>query len=64
MLDYVKSKNLFTMFNLFFNKEKNLGSGFKLKFSKPENSWIVTKGHSIMYIGGQDQCKTYMSNFA
>ena len=36
----------------------------KRKFNKEENSWVVLKGHSIMFIGGEDQCKTYINNFS
>ncbi|WP_162555663.1 hypothetical protein [Reichenbachiella versicolor] len=35
----------------------------KLKFNKEEGIWMVLKGHSIMFMGQEEQCKTYMSQF-
>jgi hypothetical protein len=35
-----------------------------LKFSKDDNTWQVMKGYSIMFIGSETACNTYMSNFA
>lgn len=52
------------MLSTLFSKGKANGKGFKLKFSKNENTWLVIKGHSIMFMGGEEQCKTYISNFA
>lgn len=52
------------MMKKLLSKFKTNEGGFKLKFSKEDNSWVVLKGHMIMFIGEQEQCKTYMSNFA
>lgn len=48
--------------SLFSRREVN-GKGFKLKFNKEDNSWMVVKGHSIMFVGEELQCKQYMKNF-
>ena len=52
------------MLNALFSTGKANGKGFKLKFSKTDNTWVVIKGHSIMFMGEEEQCKTYMTNFA
>ncbi|MEQ8417641.1 hypothetical protein [Imperialibacter roseus] len=35
-----------------------------LKFSKDDNTWLVMKEYSIMFIGSETACNTYMRNFA
>ncbi|MEO9802196.1 MAG: hypothetical protein ABJF04_03060 [Reichenbachiella sp.] len=52
------------MLQALFSRTKDTGKHLKLKFSKEDNSWVVLKGHSIMFIGGEDQCKTYITNFS
>ncbi|SHJ40829.1 hypothetical protein SAMN04488028_10113 [Reichenbachiella agariperforans] len=53
------------MFKALFSRNTDpTDKKLKLKFSKEDNSWLVLKGHSIMFIGQQDQCKTYISNFS
>ncbi|WP_158233331.1 hypothetical protein [Reichenbachiella sp. 5M10] len=52
------------MLKSLFSKNSNKEQTLKLKFSKEDNSWLVLKGHSIMFIGQQEQCKLYMSNFS
>lgn len=42
--------------------KKNNPNDLKLRFSKRENNWRVTKGHAIMYLGDEEQCKNYMNN--
>ncbi|UXP31477.1 hypothetical protein N6H18_14080 [Reichenbachiella agarivorans] len=49
--------------SLFF-KDNDKESTLKLKFSKEDNAWLVLKGHSIMFIGAEAQCKMYISNFS
>ena len=52
------------MLQALFSRTKDTGKSLKLKFDKGEKSWTVLKGHSIMFIGGEDQCKTYINNFS
>lgn len=52
-----------SIFKSLFSK-KNNPNGLKLTFSKEENNWRVTKGHVIMYLGDEEQCKNYMNNIA
>ncbi len=51
------------MLKSFFSKTKSDTKGLKLKFDKQDKIWQVLKGHSIMFIGQEEKCKTYMSNF-
>ena len=62
----MKKKELkpIAMLQALFSRTKDTGKTLKLKFNKEENSWVVLKGHSIMFIGGEDQCKTYINNFS
>lgn len=52
------------MLSSLFSKNKNNEKSLKLKFDKQDNTWVVLKGHSIMFMGQEDQCRTYMSQFA
>lgn len=51
------------MLKSLFSWKKVGENGFKLKFSKEDNSWMVLKGHSIMFIGEELQCRQYLKNF-
>lgn len=46
--------------SIFSKKEKG---GLQLKFSKQNDTWMVVKNHDILFMGGEAQCKTYISNF-
>ncbi len=50
-----------TWFETLFSK--NSKKGLKLKFSKQNDSWIVTRNQEIVFMGGEAQCKTYITNF-
>jgi hypothetical protein len=52
------------MLRSLFSRTTANEKGMKLKFIKEDNSWVVLKGHSILFIGEQDKCKAYMNNFA
>ncbi|MEP2026890.1 MAG: hypothetical protein ABJH98_08895 [Reichenbachiella sp.] len=52
------------MLQALFSRTKETSRSLKLKFNKEDKSWVVLKGHSIMFIGGEDQCKTYINNFS
>ncbi|MEP3388347.1 MAG: hypothetical protein ABJO02_09185, partial [Reichenbachiella sp.] len=56
--------NQLPMLQALFSRTKDTSQSLKLKFNKNEKSWVVLKGHSIMFIGGEDQCKTYINNFS
>lgn len=62
ILKKIKSEE--TMLKSIFSKHTSTDKKLKLKFSKEDNSWLVLKGHSIMFIGREEQCKTYISNFS
>ena len=38
-------------------------SQLSIKFSKTDNAWVVTKDHSILFIGNQAQCNVFVKNF-
>lgn len=35
-----------------------------LKFSKNDNTWLVMKEYSILFMGDQSQCSAYIKNYA
>ena len=51
------------MINALFSNKRSKEKSLKLKYNKQDNTWVVLKGHSIMFMGQQEQCKTYMNQF-
>lgn len=51
------------MLRTLFSKKNANGKGFKLKYNKEDDSWMVVKGHSIMFMGEELQCRQYLKNF-
>lgn len=51
------------MLNALFSRSKRNEASLKLKFDKQDKTWLVLKGHSIMFMGQEDQCKTYINQF-
>jgi hypothetical protein len=35
----------------------------KLKFNKQNNNWMVLREHEIVFMGAENECHTYLSNF-
>lgn len=52
------------MLKSLFSKKSANGKGLKLRFSKSEQTWQVLKGYSIMYVGGETECRNYMQNIS
>ncbi len=52
------------MINSIFSRNNTKEKSLKLKFDKHDNTWLVFKGDSIMFMGPQEQCKTYINQFS
>ena len=51
------------MINALFSRNKSKQDSLKMKFDKQDKIWVVLKGQSIMFMGQQEQCKTYINQF-
>lgn len=45
-------------------KVSNSQNQLSLKFSKDDNTWLVMKEYSILFMGDQTQCSAYIKNYA
>ncbi len=53
-----------TWFSKLLAQVSNSKDQLKVKFSKEDNTWLVMRDYSIMFMGNETECSTYMRNFS